>query len=277
MRTLNLTNPDKSDIEYKISKFPDGQQDVTITWNLTPKLKEVEIISHLNGFKDLELVLCATAALRNMNVNKIHLKTPYLLGARSDRQFVRGGTSYVRDIIAPILNKQKYKSVTCWDVHSDVSAGVIKKLNIISNIPLVQFALKEIDTKNYILLSPDGGSLKKIYKVVDYINYKDEVIVCSKSRDTEGKLTKTVVPMGQLWNSTKNILIIDDICSGGRTFTNISTELKNNGYKGNIYLIVTHYENTADIEKLKQYFTKIYCTNSICDVQNDFIKQLNVY
>ena len=30
MKTLDLTNPEKSDIKYKISKFPDGQQAITL-------------------------------------------------------------------------------------------------------------------------------------------------------------------------------------------------------------------------------------------------------
>lgn len=30
MKTLDLTNLDNSDIKYKISKFPDGQQAITL-------------------------------------------------------------------------------------------------------------------------------------------------------------------------------------------------------------------------------------------------------
>ncbi len=31
MKTLNLAYPEQSDIKFKIDKFPDGQQQVTIT------------------------------------------------------------------------------------------------------------------------------------------------------------------------------------------------------------------------------------------------------
>lgn len=54
MLELDLVNLKNGDIEYKISKFPDGQQDVTIT-NLR-YVDEVLIKSRFNNFKDLELV-----------------------------------------------------------------------------------------------------------------------------------------------------------------------------------------------------------------------------
>ena len=58
---LNLTYPDKSEIKFKISQFPDGQQDLTITeikykvgsWtHLCRKsnAEEIEIRSRFNSF-----------------------------------------------------------------------------------------------------------------------------------------------------------------------------------------------------------------------------------
>lgn len=43
MKVLNLTNLEESEIKYKISKFPDGQQNVTIlgrhySWDKSGKL-----------------------------------------------------------------------------------------------------------------------------------------------------------------------------------------------------------------------------------------------
>lgn len=70
MKTINLVYPEKSDIEYKISNFPDGQQNITIE---SPCIFDnvVEIKSRLNNFLDLELIICATKSLRNLRVKEI--------------------------------------------------------------------------------------------------------------------------------------------------------------------------------------------------------------
>lgn len=298
MKTLNLVYPDKSDITYKIQKFPDGQQDIVIDsitdggdfGGVKPTFKMIncQIKSHFNSFKDLELIICATKALRRLDVKEIHLYIPYLLGARSDRQFVEGGTSYLVDVVAPIINSLEFESVTVIDVHSDVAAACIKNLNIVSNLSLtreffrVTYGLAETRKENpFVLISPDAGSLKKIYKVAEDLDYKNDIIICSKHRDTNGKLTATVVPMGKHWVSDKDVIIIDDICDGGATFINIAKQLKNNGWKNKIYLIVTHGIFSKGFEELSQYFDGIYCTNSYQDIdfeaRNIKLQQLNVF
>jgi phosphoribosylpyrophosphate synthetase len=186
MKTLNLVDESKSDIKYKISQFPDGQQDVIIETKdyllnkYTGCYEDIKISSRLNNFKDLELIICTVKAFRRMEHKMLHLYIPYLLGARSDRQFVEGGTSYLVDVIAPIINSLEFESVTVMDVHSDVAAACINNLKVVDNIKLVKhFLLHEYpNTKlsnvadsngniemfgnNFILISPDAGASKKI-------------------------------------------------------------------------------------------------------------------
>jgi ribose-phosphate pyrophosphokinase len=91
---LDLTGTNlESTIQYKVSKFPDGQQtiDITDVYITSPK---VEIRSRLNNFRDLELIVCATQALRNLGVKDIELYVPYFIGGRSDRKFQVGGVHY---------------------------------------------------------------------------------------------------------------------------------------------------------------------------------------
>ncbi len=263
--------PEESEIKFKISHFPDGQQDLTITQYDDIN---IEILSRFNSFKDLELIICATKALRRLGIKNISLYIPYLLGARSDRQFVEGGTSYLVDVIAPIINSLDFESVTVVDVHSDVAAACIKNLRVIDNTEFVKsvvfneicFGPGFIDIEkfnNLMLISPDAGALKKIYKVANAIGYKKDVIVCSKSRDEEGNLTKIKVPIFGHKTIQNDVIIIDDICDGGATFINIARELKDNGWSGKIYLIVTHGIFSKLFKELSQYFDGIYTTDSI--------------
>jgi ribose-phosphate pyrophosphokinase len=273
MKVLNLVNIHQSNISYKITNFPDGQQDILITTQNTAYIKAepVQIKSRFNSFQDLEIIICVTKALRRLGVKQISLYIPYLLGSRSDRQFQEGGTSYLVDVIAPILNAQNFESVTVLDVHSDVASACIENLIVVKNLEFAKSALTGINNKNQdvIFISPDGGSLKKIYKVAEYVHFKGDIITCSKDRDTDGNLTKTVVPMGDLWSSDKDLVIIDDICDGGRTFINIAKECKKGGYKGKIFLVITHGIFSAGLKDLSEYFDMIYTTNSIMDINVD--------
>ena len=307
MKTLNLIDLDKSGIKYKISKFPDGQQNITINstvevgdyesvWFENIKKHSIQIKSRLNNFLDLELIICAVASLRELGVEEIHLYTPYIMGARSDRKFEEGGNNYLKDVICPIINSLEFNSVTCIDPHSDCLEMGIKRFKKESNEQLIEFAIRgnikpNDPSKDIILISPDAGASKKIYKLAEQIGYKGDIITCSKERDIEGKLTKTVVPWkeGQLFD--KDVIIVDDICDGGRTFINIAEVIKNKTkgwkYETKIYLIVTHGIFSKGLEELGEYFNGIYCTNSYQDYEPDndgqdyiyphLVKQLNVF
>jgi ribose-phosphate pyrophosphokinase len=298
MLRLNLIYENQSDIGYKVSKFPDGQQDVTIT-SINPlgvnHVDEVKIISRFNNFKDLELIICATKALRNMKVHKIHLYIPYILGARSDRKFVLGGTSYLRDVIAPILNAQNYESVTCIDVHSDVASACINNLEIIDNNHFIKVALTQENkislqdaVDSFTLVSPDAGALKKIYNLAEKLNYKKDIIIASKHRDIEtGKILSTHVPLNAGEHTNNNFLIVDDICDGGRTFIEIAKAIHEMRPDAKVSLVITHGIFSNGLYELSQHIKHIYCTNSVRDydveynsdytVSKDYLTQINVF
>jgi len=299
MKILNLLDIDKSEIKYQIKKFPDGQQDIilepkkvgeipfqTNDWSFITY--PVQIKSRLNSFQDLELIICATKALNRLKVKEIHLYIPYLLGARSDRQFQDGGTSYIVDVLAPIINSLNFESVTMMDVHSDVSMGLIHNSLNINNVNLLKWALPQIDNKNdaqdnVVLVSPDGGALKKIYETASGAKLYCDIIISAKHRDVKtGKLNGFNVPIIPN-HIDKTLVWVDDICDGGGTFIGEAIEANKNGHVGKKYLIVTHGIFSAGFKELTKYFDGIYCTNSyrnIADIENDEVtktKQLNVF
>ena len=287
MKILDLVDQEKDgdlNLRYKISKFPDGQQSINL--DFIHLEDEVKISSRLNDFKDLEVILCATAALKNLGVKTIHLYVPYFLGARSDRQFEDGGINYLKDVICPIINSQNYETVTIVDAHSDVLEACIHNYRKIDNIKLVKFALTDIDNTNgarekLILVSPDAGALKKMYHVSEHFGI-DKMVIANKHRDIKtGKITHTEVPGLTQEPGSKNFVIIDDICDGGRTFLEIAKtirkEREDSVFNDKIYLVVTHGIFSAGFSELKNWIDGIYCTNSVKDVDNELVKQLNIF
>lgn len=276
---LDLTQEELSDIKYKISKFPDGQQSVKITSGFSREAITV-IKSRFNSFQDLELILCATKALKNVGIKEIELFIPYFLGARSDRKFGYGDVHYVKDIMAPIINNQGYTQVTVFDPHSDVIEACINNFEKISNINLVRMALTNIDNKNgaqsrIALVSPDAGALKKIYDVAKEFKIQN-VITANKVRNVlTGEILRTELPPVD-WEGIESVVIVDDICDGGRTFVELAKAIRETGYKEHLYLIVSHGIFSAGLDVLREHFTKVYCTNSIKNISDPLIKHYNV-
>lgn len=292
---LNLAYPENSPIDFKISKFPDGQQTIDINNpRSVSQHNSVTIKSRLNNFRDLELIICANQALKNLGVETIHLYVPYFIGARSDRKFQDGGVHYIKQVIAPIINNQNFKSVTVIDPHSNILEACINNLVMVTNFNLVKYALTKIDNKNgerdrICLVSPDAGAYKKIFDVAKEFKIEN-IITATKVRDViSGKILRTEIPVLDQHNNLSYV-IIDDICDGGRTFIQLATALKQKNC-GKIYLIVTHGIFSNGYDSLSENIDGIFCTNSVKDIMDgeilftssehktihSFVKQINVF
>lgn len=301
--TLNLVYPEKSIITYEINKFPDGQQQVIIKSNYN-NFSYLTISSRLNNFKDLELLICVTKSLNNLGIKDISVEIPYCLGSRSDRKFCKGDNNYLKDVICPIINSLNFTSVAVTDPHSDVLEACLNNYNKIPNTELVMWSLTDLYgfkgnlNTGYILISSDAGANKKIYSLAEHILYSGDIITCSKHRDADGKIIKTEVPYFDL---SKDVIIVDDICDGGRTFIEIGKTIKERQENferqtpretgkvpGKLYLIVTHGIFSKGYDELNRYFDHIYCTNSYKDIPESIwdgdkkqiktnVSQLNIF
>jgi len=295
-KTLNLAYPEKSQINFKINRFPDGQQSVTLEINMSHLTAVhsggVQIKSRLNNFRDLELIVCATAALRNTGIQNIQLYTPYFMGARSDRRFTEGDANYLKQVICPIINSQKFESVTILDPHSDVLEACLDNFVKISNHDIVRQALTAIDNKNdaqdrIVLVSPDAGAYKKIFDVAQKFGI-NKIITATKVRDVRtGKILHTEIPTLDQHEDLQYV-IIDDICDGGRTFLELAKAIHDSRPTAKVYLVVTHGIFSNGFLELSKEIEKIYCSNSYSDrndiehdsqytVTKEFLTQFNIF
>jgi ribose-phosphate pyrophosphokinase len=277
---LDLTNVLNSDIGFKTSQYPDGQQSISIDY--FDSRQSVRISSRMNSFKDVELIICTNQVLKEYGVNNIELYVPYFLGGRSDRKFGTTDTNYLKNVICPIINSQGFSKVIVLDPHSDVLEACLTNFVKINNFDLVKYSLTDIDNKNdarerICLVSPDAGAYKKIFDVANRFEI-NKVVTANKVRDMKtGNIIRTELPTMDL-RGIEHLIVIDDICDGGRTFIELAKAIKEIT-EIPIYLIVTHGIFSAGYFELGKYFSGIYTTNSIKDIDTDIalVKQLNIF
>lgn len=256
-------------IAFKAFDFNGGEPHIQITERLAAGSK-VMITLRPQNFRDIGLLLLSVDALKRMGVSHLELLVPYFPAARQDRVMVPGEPLSVK-VYASLINAQNFQRVLIFDPHSEVTSALIDRAVVISNH---QFVKKCIERKKGILLiSPDGGALKKIYKVSQFLGGLP-VIECSKIRDVKnGQLTGFTVYADDL--KGKPCYIVDDICDGGGTFLGLAKKLKEKN-SGPIYLIVSHGIFSKGFNELKKEFNGIFSTNAFSTLKHKSLKQIKL-
>ena len=260
---------DKKEIEFQSFIFSGGEPHIKIKPDFD--VSETVTITHrINSFNDFGLLLLAVDALKRMDVKLINVFIPYFPAARQDRVMIAGEPLSVK-VYADILNSLKLNKITVFDAHSEVTSALLDNCEVIPNHDFIAQVLKKIgnDVK---LISPDGGALKKIYKVSEYLGGID-VVECSKSRDVKtGKLSGFKVYDDNLQGM--DCLIVDDICDGGGTFIGLAEELKKKN-AGKLYLAVSHGIFNKGFESMKA-FEKIFTTDSFREFDEEIVEVLKL-
>ncbi len=249
-------------VTFKSFAFSGGEPHIKISSDLT-NVEKVTITTRVTSFNDMGLLLCAIDAVKRCGVGIIDLFVPYFPGGRQDRVMIPGEPLTVK-VYADLLNSLNLNEITVFDPHSEVTPAVLNDCKVVTNYKFIEKVIEKIGSE-VLLISPDGGALKKIYKVSEYLG-GIAVVECSKKRNvTNGKLEGFKVYEEDL--SGKNCLIVDDICDGGGTFMGLADELKKKN-AGDLYLAVSHGIFSKGVEHLKEKFTKVFTTDSFKDVED---------
>ena len=255
-------------IVFKSFLFAGGEPHIKIQPGFDPT-HPVRIAQRLNSFQDLGLLCLAVDALRRMGVRHIEAFTPYFPAARQDRVMVPGEPLSVK-VYADLINALHLERVTVFDPHSEVTPALLENCDVQSNHDFIKQVLAQLPAAP-LLISPDGGALKKIYKLSEYLGGQ-AVVECSKSRDVKtGQLTGFKVYADDLQGQA--CLIVDDICDGGGTFIGLAEALKAKN-AGPLYLAVSHGIFSKGVDDLSACFSKIFTTNSIKTIAHPAVTQV---
>lgn len=273
--TLDLSNPLTSKVNYITSNFPAGEVFIRIT---PFEIQPVKIIARLNSSNDIVRLMMTVDALKRLGVREISCVIPYLNYSRQDRVCNRGEAHSLK-VFADLINSLNFESVVTWDAHSIVAEGLFNNLVNISNEKFIDYVLKDIGPKPLNIVFPDLGASKKIDSILPVFEGREiNVLVCGKDRDpkTTNILGTYVPPIYNDWD----FLIIDDLVDGGKTPIELAKEIQNRRIGlpiGKLYLATTHGIYSKGFEVFEPYFNKLYCTNSIRDIENPLVKQFSLF
>lgn len=241
-------------LEYDYSKFPGGEIHVCLLNYMSDC--DFEITASICSSDDLMTVLLLNDALKNRSVGtKVSLRLKYIPYGQQDRVCEAGEALSIK-VFANLINSCGFESVIVYDPHSYVSTGLINNCRIIEVTDIfadseVRHALESVD----VLVAPDAGAYKKVLNVS---RFGDIPVVHATKERINGEV-QSVKLHGDV--TGKNCLVIDDICVGGRTFTELGKALKDAG-AGDLSLYVTHGIFSKGLDELNLYYSKIYSTDS---------------
>ena len=232
-------------VEVKV--FKGGEVNVTLptrfTNNIT-KHHEVSIVANLVNSDMVMAFFLTIAAVRRINpLAELHAYLPYLPYARQDRVCNTGEALSVA-LFVKLLNAMDLTMVHLLDPHSDVSPAFINNCRVNTQRDLLNNLLEgellNIKTEDLWLIAPDAGAVKKTKALAEQMARLGLVkgyMTASKSRNLmTQEITETSFD-GDVTN--RNVLVVDDICDGGRTFIQLGKKLREQGCK-ELSLLVTH-------------------------------------
>lgn len=259
---------------FKISKYPDGHQHVVSDKDLKG---ETTLAASIHSFDDLFLI----AQVLEIHPEIKHLQINYLLAARCDRRFSPGEAIDLK-IVCDYLYRLRLETINVVKPHNpEALKRYLPSAHIIEpTAHLVDIALKDIGAEGTCFVSPDAGAANWVSK---QIPVKSDLVQCSKHRDAQGNITGTKIddPCNIVPKYDK-FVIVDDLCDGGRTFTEIAKAIKLLRPAARVYLVVTHGIFSKDFEPFEGLIDGIYCTDSYKQFviapskNNTFLKQIAV-
>lgn len=236
--------------------------------NVSKALPNILVEVTIRSSNDLmQLILVKDALDENFDLDEngtketIGLKLIYMPYARQDR-VCNTGEAFSARVFANLLNLMEFDVIITADVHSNVILSHI-------NTPVIQVTVNDIFKLKYqplmpdmVLVAPDKGAYDKVKSLAKMLGVP--FISATKVRENRNiQIELDQTAMTDLIIEGKNLLIVDDICDGGGTFTGLAKLLKYKGPKS-INLYVTHGIFSKGLGPLWEAgIDRIYTTNSI--------------
>lgn len=230
-----------------------------------PKGEIHEVFARLESANDIMALVLLSEALEYSN-RRPPLVLPYIPYGRQDRRSSDAGNqTHSLRAFTNILNGLSFSSVTTHDPHSTVTPALLRQEIVTERqwtaYPIFDILRSEhngIQPSDIVLVSPDAGALKATEAIAAHQKI-DNILICSKVRDmATGRITRLSLmnpneglPLEMVIHG-KHLVICDDICDGGFTFTQVADAVAPYGPES-LNLSVTHGIFSKGLAVLEQY------------------------
>lgn len=265
--TLNQNRSHR--VSISTMKFPGGEVGVNINTGsidaFTTHAQSIEaicLVAKVTSSDVLMQMFMATDALRRVYpLAEVNLLIPYFPYARQDRVCNAGEALSVK-VVAQLINAMNYATVTVVDPHSPVLVAALDRCFVVEQ----SAAFKGIKPSfsNITIVAPDVGAIKKTEDFAKLVGAKD-VLYCNKKRNLkDGKILGFDILNVEILNNDSELLVLDDICDGGRTFLEVANAIDNAGYRHlPLELAVTHGIFSKGLDVLTKAYDHVYTTNTL--------------
>ena len=241
--------------EVKQDRFSAGELKIKLWGN---GRDTVDLVWHYENDAELFTVACIREYYA---AHKCILYLPYLPNARQDR--VKNPEDvFTLKTFAHLINSLNFERVYVWDAHSNVGPALIDRCHDVNALVWIQEAITQLGyAKNDIcLFFPDEGAQKRYGTM--FPDYTQAFGIKKRNWET-GKIEGYMV-VGEENIKDKCVLIIDDICSYGNTFTHAAGALITAGAK-EVNLYVTHCEDAISKGNIfkDERINKVFTTGSL--------------
>ncbi|OGJ37425.1 MAG: hypothetical protein A2383_02405 [Candidatus Pacebacteria bacterium RIFOXYB1_FULL_39_46] len=263
---------DVSLVPCEIGKFANGENRIRVSKEAkNQKILLVQSFSEPVDEHIIETLLIADA-LERLGAQSVELFAPWFGYSFQDKVFLPGEPLSAK-AIARAVESTCIRKIYFLDLHNASIPGFFSiRSNHLSAINIfIDYAKKQFDLTNTIVVSPDFGGLKRakifaneleldLASVEKRRNLKTGEVITSKLEgDVEDKIT----------------LIFDDAILSGSTTIEVSKLLKNKGAK-EVHFFATHgvFTSTALQDLAQSKVDSVVITNSISQKEN--LKKITV-
>lgn len=253
MKLLNLINLDKSEIKYNLTRFPDGEPQISFP-NEFDRKDSVKVICRITSAEEL-FILTQVGDILDRQEIIWDLFITYLMSMRMDR-VMDFNRPFSLKVVCNILNTMNYRHIMILEPHSERIKELLR-----TRCYSQEFNFKPyIDTQSNIVF-PDSGAYQRYKTLFNCWAH----IVFNKVRDLETGKIKEFSIREEFNCYYPTFTFIDDLCDAGGTFLGELRVLKEKYPDSKFEIIICHSVNIEGLVKLCNNFDHVIVTNSYSD------------
>jgi ribose-phosphate pyrophosphokinase len=265
------------DIPLHGIKFPGGEVHVRVqpprpivsgtvkTVLLSARIESMDALFGLDLALDAARRLIREGELAVSYGARYILECPYFPGARQDRVAVPGD-ALAAARFAAFINAMKFDEVEVWDCHSPTSLALLDNVRHVTAAEFCEDIPNIVD--DTVVVAPDKGGVERARAAAERLGAR--LVLADKKRDPA---TGDLMPGAEVYCEDlgeADVLVVDDICDGGWTFTNLAAALRPRT-SGRLMLYVTHGIFSKGFAALAENYDAVYCANLFRPERADLI------